>query len=433
MGKYRTGYRFAWKQCSSYMKSVGLRKPGTYDPYNQHGGVMFSMPRDLTLTDRQAGQIMRKSYKKGATKSQLDNVRKMLAYAFQLTTGKDSSHRKSDPTNYERVTRAWRNMHPSKIKAKTRTTKAEISPEPKNLKKCFTTEYDHRKGMGFGKWVVGCLATWDSHVCGARSVADLEKIKKSVKHVFAPSAGWMSTELLGGRSKLEFRKKGIRPWKNYRVCLCPGGEHKPIPTNWTDHMTETFDPTKACWCTSCPLNCFQFVRDGLHKDDLRTYPRIGDSGLFTAENYSEDALKELIQEWINIQGGNPDGLVFSSNGGRKSCGKMSSEYKIPFHRNFELTGDLWCTWKNFYQIDLKRDPHFTRREQSLDPEECCAALWMIARRWGRGRPVRDDPVPMRRVEKMMALIGRKLGLGDEIAALLTEDDDPYLAAPKSKN
>ena len=47
--------------------------------------------------------------------------------------------------------------------------------------------------------------------------------------------------------------------------------------------------------------------------------------------------------------------------------------------------------------------------------------------------MRDDPVPMKRVEKMMALIGRKLGLGDEIAALLTEEDDPYLAAPKSKN
>ena len=45
---------------------------------------MFAFPREVTLTGLQAGILMRKTYKAGATKSQLEAVRKMLSFAWQL-------------------------------------------------------------------------------------------------------------------------------------------------------------------------------------------------------------------------------------------------------------------------------------------------------------------------------------------------------------
>ena len=427
MTKYRTGYRFAWSKCSTYMKSVGLKKPGTYPQRNQHGGVMFALPRDVSLTNKQAGNIMRMCYKNkgGGTFSQLCDVRKMLAYAYQLTSGNDSSHKRDEQTNYRNVTRAFRNMDKSKIKPPTKRIIADCSPEPANLKTCFTTEY--RKGtLAFHEWIVGLLATYDTHVCGARSVSDLKKIKDSRDHQFVPSAGYMWTQMVGGRSKLEYRKKGIRPWRNYRTCLCPGGVHKPVPEDWIDDTDDDMNPVNPSWCTTCPLNCWQIIREGLSEKDQRSYPRwAAKSRVFSADSYSIDALKELIQNWITQQGGNPDNLEFSSNGGRKSLAKLCSEYKIPYHQSFELTGDLWPTWKTFYQRDLKKDPCFTRRTQSPDPEEVCQALRAIARGFGRGRTVRDDPADMSRMEKMLALIGRKVGLSAEVAMLLQPDDAPF--------
>ena len=46
--------------------------------------------------------------------------------------------------------------------------------------------------------------------------------------------------------------------------------------------------------------------------------------------------------------------------------------------------------------------------------------------WGRGRTVRDDPVPMSRFEKLLAAIGRKVGIGDQVAQILQPDTNPYL-------
>ena len=429
MKKYRTGYRFAWSRCSTYMKQCGLQKPGTYDPKNQHGGQMFALPRDLSLSNVQAGNIMRKCYKLkgGGTRSQLDGVRKMLAYAFQLTTGNDCSHKRDDPTNYRNVNRAWRNMKPQKIKAPTQKILAEVYPQPINLKTCFTTEYEPGKGpLNFHEWCVGGLATWDSSVCGARSVTDLKKIKDSRKHKVVASAGYMWTQMKGGRSKLEYRKKGIRPWKNYRVCLCPGGVHKPVPKDWIDNTDSAMNPLKPTWCTTCPLNQFQVIQEGTPSSDNRTYVRWAHTlRRFSRDSYSEDALKVLINTWITQQGGNPDDLKFDSNGGRKSLAAMCSEYKIPYHKSFEQTGDLWQTWKTYYQTDLKKDPCFTRRTQSPNPEVASAALRMIARGFGRGRTVRDDPPDMQRMEKLLAVIGRKIGLSAEVAMILRTEPEPF--------
>ena len=95
------------------MKKVGWKKKGEYDPNNQHEGHMFSLPRDVSLSGLQAGTIMRNSYKAGATKSQLETIRKTLSYAFQLTTGLEG--------NYKEVPIAWSAFDPLNFKDPTQS------------------------------------------------------------------------------------------------------------------------------------------------------------------------------------------------------------------------------------------------------------------------------------------------------------------------
>ena len=109
MSKYRQAYRYSWSKPKArrYMKAIGLKEPGSYDPNNQHGGAMFALPRDLKITDLQAGILMRHVFKAGGTLSQMENVRKMLSYAYQLVQGKPKG-------NWDEVKRQWGSQHPNK-------------------------------------------------------------------------------------------------------------------------------------------------------------------------------------------------------------------------------------------------------------------------------------------------------------------------------
>ena len=91
MQKYRTGFYLLWRLGSKYMKRIGMKKPGEYKQSNQHNGRMFALPKEVSLSELQAGKLMRMCYKQGATKSQLRAIRKTLSYAYQLTTGNDGN------------------------------------------------------------------------------------------------------------------------------------------------------------------------------------------------------------------------------------------------------------------------------------------------------------------------------------------------------
>ena len=129
-------------------------------------------------------------------------------------------------------------------------------------------------------------------------------------------------------------------------------------------------------------------------------------------------MRTLIQSWLDLQGGNPDGLKFDSNSGRKALGKWCAEFQVPYRKSFEVHGDLWCTWKKHYEPTLKRDPGFLRRTQSNLAEECCAALRTFARGIGRGREVREDPKDLTRFERLLALDLRSRGFNAEVAAIM---------------
>ena len=408
LAKYRTGYTLAWNRDKDYMKGIGLKAPETYNPRNQQGGHMFALPGEVKLSGRQAGQILRHVYKSGVTQSQLESVSKMLSFAYQLTTGKQG--------NYDEVKQQWDAVNPDKLLPPTQKIVAEVSVEPSGLKTAFTTEFDATKGMPYPAWCVGLLLTWDHAVCGSRSVVDLDKIKKSRTHTFVPSEGWMATVLKGGRAKLE-NKKGTRPWSVHRVCCCPKGKHQAIPENW--QRNNQCNPTEVSWCTTCPLNAFKTVRSLLSEDDYRTYPAwLPRQQRYSKDNLGEGRMRKLVQSWLDLQGGNPDHLKFDSNSGRKALGKWCAEFQVPYHKSFEVHGDLWCTWKKHYEPMLKRDPAFLRRTQSTLAEECCAALRMFARGIGRGREVREDPKDLSRFEKLLALDLRARGFNAEVAAIM---------------
>ena len=127
----------------------------------------------------------------------------------------------------------------------------------------------------------------------------------------------------------------------------------------------------------------------------------------------------MIQTWLNIQGANPDGLRFDTNSGRKSLGNWLAFLQIIYSWSFELHGDLWNTWKRFYQGNLANEPLFLRREQSTDPDECCRALREFARRLlGRGKTVEADPVDLTLSQDLTVLDLRTRGHGAAVNDIL---------------
>ena len=47
---------------NSFMKRIGMKEPGKYERANQHGGKMFALPNEVSLSGLQAGKLLRKCY-----------------------------------------------------------------------------------------------------------------------------------------------------------------------------------------------------------------------------------------------------------------------------------------------------------------------------------------------------------------------------------
>ena len=392
---------------------------------------MFSMPRDIpaSFDDEEAGWILRECWQSTnprLTKSQMMKVRSMLSYSYQLKTGRHHSNNAYDPCNWASVREQWGCQNPDKYAPDKCTWKAEIIPEPDCLRKAFTTEWTPDCRMPYMRWCPANLLTFDWAVNGNRSGEGLRRVKVSKEHEFSPSQGWMRTRFVGGRPKLP-GMRGRREWWNYRVCLCPGGKHKPIPDDWMLNLDSQHNPREVTWCTVCPLNCFKTIRDSLPDDDFRTYVR----WLPNQNQYSNQdngiGGKKLIPEcrlWLNCQGANPDGLVFDSNSGRKSLAAWCSEFSVQYHQSFQIHGDLPTTWKYYYQSDMGSQLQFRERDQSREVDVATKALWLFARGIGRGRTTRDDPIEFntQMIGQMLALNIRAMGHGQALNQILDRHD-----------
>ena len=430
LAKYRYGYNLAWKVKGARERLLerGFKPPGQYSR-NQQDGKCFALPYDIpkAFGDEDAGWVLRECFVSKDphyTKSQLDAVRAMLSHAYQLQTGKHCEGHTKEACNYPSVKDQWGAQAPAKYAPPTKVIKSVTAVEPQGLAKAFTTEWSIQTGMEYMRWVVGLLLTWDWAVNGMRSKCDLEKIKQSSDHVVVPSEGWMRTKMVGGRSKLNSRK-GMREWSGYRVCLCPKGKHIPVPKGWNniDNLDPERNPKVHFWCTTCPLNCFQIIRESLPPEDQRSYPKwLQRQGRYGKENIGFPGTINLAKEWLNVQGANPDGLVFDQNSGRKALGKWCDEYNVLYSESINIHGDLYVTWKTYYQHGLRREHVQTVRDQSKDPNECCLALRKFARAIGRGREVREDPkvFDMNQLGRLMVMSLRAMGKGAEVASVLDD-------------
>ena len=440
LSKYRAGYRliFRVKSARKRMLDLGFKEPGTYR-WNQQGGTMFAMPYDIpkAFDNEQAGWVCREAYgtaeRPNFSKSQMEEVRACLSYAYQLQTGKTSSP--YFKANYESVNDQYGTQTNYRLPSK--SLRAKYSVEPEGLKTAYTQEWAPACGIPFPSWCVSGLISWDKNVIGCRAGkrGGLMRLQKSREHEFVPSQGILTTEFVGGRPKVPGFNK-CRKWKAVRVCLCHGGKHIAPPEDWRDPLDGECNPTYPApdtddektpassipWCTTCPLNMFQCVQDLLPQDDKgRLYPRwLAAQRRFADRDLGHGALNPAAQEWLNAQGGNPDALTFCSNSGRKSCGKWCAELSIPYSWSFQLVGDLWSTWSKYYQTNLVHEPGFQERNQSTAFEDIGRALRKLARWFGRGRTTRADPVVFgtEKVGRLMALSLRVQGHGDLVNQIL---------------
>ena len=412
MQKRRVGFNLIWRFAGAYAAKIKLKRKGQYPASNQHNGQMFALPSEVSITGLQAGTILRTCYKNGATKSQLESVRKTLAYAFQLTTGFEG--------NYDEVEIAKSSFDPREYGQPTRKVMPVRIIPPDRLADAFLKEWSPDCGMSMPEWCVGGNIVWDWCLNGGRSGIDLQKLKKSNTHHVSAAEGWMKTKFVGGRSKLQ-RKKGVREWWGYRLCLCPKGKHIGPPIEFWKTLDGRGNPTGGTpYCTTCPLNMVDFVFRLLPQGQKRLYPRwLVKSGKFSVEDVGKTELIPLANRWLKLQGANPDDVGYCSNSGRKALAQVCSATNTPYEESFETHGDLPKTWVKYYQPDMKptvwQRPY--RRTQSKNHDTCLKLHRRFALYIGRGRP-NHEPVELSRTDALLALLARSSGLDREVAQIL---------------
>ena len=419
MEKYRYGFRLWWKGCSKYLNRIGMGKPGSYDKRNQHAGEMFALPSDFSLTKKQAARVLYECLKsKKFTFSQMRSVKKTLSYAYQLQGGEPGK-------NFTTIPGVWILVESQKdLQPQHHFCIPTKIPLPKELKSAFSKEYDASCGWSFADWNRGLLCAWDWGVNGARSKEDLDRIKKGRMHGIDHQEGWGWTEFYGGRSKLCFAKKGSRPWRAWRICLCEG-KHTPIPKDGeTDFIGRDGNLLKEpTWCTNCPVNAMDLMFRqqealkplGSANDNAYRHCRVyrkwceskGKCGLT-----SEGQPVELALRWLKAQGVERD---FDTNAGRKALSRWLTKLEIPYAMGMQIHGDLEDVWEKSYQPGLKKNG-YTIREQSLTPDVACYALRKLANWLGRG--VKVKPLLLNRRDKMLFALMEAHGQGEKAKQIL---------------
>ena len=425
LAKYRAGYVKAFKvpAARERLLKLGFKEPGTY-AWGQQGDTMFSLPHHIPVafTDEEAGWIARECYLSKSpklTKSNMEGVRAMLSYAYQLKTGIVATNK--NKANFPSVTDQFGCQTLDGYAKPTRSNKVKHSVEPEGLKTAFTTEWNPETSMPFPAWVVGGRIAWSWSVAGCRGgkKGGLMRLQKSRQHEIICSAGIMATSMLGGRPKVPGINRE-RQWKVFAVCLCPGGRHKQVPRNWLDNLDEKSNPVDVNWCTVCPLNMWQCTQDLLPASEKgRTFPRwLPAQNRYGDKDLGKDALIKMAQAWLDEQGANPDNLKFCTNSGRKALGKWCGHLRIPYLVSVEVHGDLWSTWSKYYQRNLRKE-YTEEREQSTNVDDATECLWRFATFIGRGRP-RDDLTDISVVQlgQMSAEILKKLAMQDTLTSIM---------------
>jgi hypothetical protein len=420
MTQLRTGWNKMWEIIPGEMMKMKIKPPGSYDPWNCHGGKMWGWAKECNMTDKKAQRIMFKLYEsKKLTENQLKNCRKTLSYAYELCGG---DAKKNWPSIKQLFTKAF-NMKSLPKGRECHSTKPTRIPTPEQLKRAFMKQWVRNK-MPFTVWAVAYVAAYDWAVCGCRSKEDLKRLKRSIRHVINRRERWQASEFYGGRCKLAGNKKGTRPWWSFRVCLCPGQHHISPPKNFGQCIDKTGNPTvEVRWNTACPVACLEFYTSMMDPLDIRCYPKWS-NGRYGKDNV--DSVVDLAVWWFDVQGEKSyDGRPFSTNAGRKALARWCQKLNISYAESFQIHGDLYETWADHYEDFVPKDRHQVR-EQSKCPDEATKALCRFANWLGRGKRVRAQ---LNRHERFMYHHMKAHGRHEEahkVAHGLPSDDEDDL-------
>ena len=356
------------------MARKGIPKPGEFDPNNVHGGKLWGSRKECRLTDLMAGNIFERVYESGKVGvDQLKQVRHSLSYAYYLTTGIQGE-------NYPEVYAQWKTFDLTKLPGVRRPVKPVRIPIPVNLKLAFTTPWSSAHPQSLTTFTTGVLCTYDTHIFGLRPNVDTKKVKDSRSHFINANEGYGWTEMVGGRSKLHGPKRGTRPWRVIRICLCKG-DHISVPDHFNMDLqgNPIDDPS---WNTVCPLAAMELMRY-VQEADFKPYAKWFSTSGHYGQNVGDVAT--YANTWLSCQGiPGP----FDRNSGRKSLARWLEHLHVPYAEHLHIHGDLQVVWRGHYQTKLLKSGCKTR-EQSLDPDTANAALKRFAK-WlhedGRPQP-----------------------------------------------
>ena len=379
--KQRYGFKLMWSEVPKVMRRYKIGEVGSYDKENVHNGVCWGWPKECKLTNLQARTIFFDIYKrKQLTIHQLIVVRKSMSYAWEL-----SGHVPGG--NYPGVKEVWKIVKENLMAQQQHHVIPERIPEVHQLRVAFLKEWTPASPMTLVEYCGRLIAAYDLFIFGLRSTEDVKRVKQSAIHYSDWENGWQATEFLGGRAKLCGVKKGTRPWRVWRRCHCPGGQHIRPPRNFYTTIRKDGNPKyEVKWVTNCPVACVEFIFSLQYPPaPKRCYPNWLASGRMGLRNISD--VPNAAIEWFVRQNAVQPENRFCRNSGRKSCARWTHHLKIPYAESFQMHGDLWEVWFKNYAADLPKS-EYSIRSQSTDPEIATLALRKFANFLGRGKVVK---------------------------------------------
>ena len=407
---YRGGMSLIRKWCPNELDRWGV--PELFDLNNQFKGKIPGSPaefRTSSLTEYRLARCLELADERGCTNNNLRTMRKLCSFLYQLQSGKQSE-------NFGLVN----SMMDCLLKGAPKPQPPVLyGPRPDQLRTAFTSEW---RGPGTGlsllQFEQGVLGGWDWPVLGSRPWADLNKIKRSVSHLIDLERKIFVTDFVDGRSKLALEKRGTRPWKAWRICLCPNNEHHSPPEDfgpWSlDEDGNPKQPLGDQICTTCPVFAGEFLQKLQYgqEGDFRIYKKPTNDSRFNRNGNNHHSVISLAHRFFAYQGITPHNKPFHPESGRKACGLWNGELRIPYFMNLHLTGDTEKTWRVHYQQNLADSNGYEVREQSTDPNVATAALKELRKFFGRDPPPEPVPEGLTGAQQLLLRIAENVGIRD---------------------
>jgi len=406
----RKGFYAAWKYGGKLLRKWKVKKPGEFDETNAYGGVLWGGVIEWNkspITADRIGRLFEEcALNRRCSDSSLTQISKMLSTLYLLETGESSKNWKTLPGLKKTL------KHRNRVETVS-TVLPDNVPSWMQLVKVFTTEWRPDADMPLLKFLISGLMTWDSHVLGSRSNIDIKKIKDSTRHWFGTDC-WF-TEFVDGRAKLPLEKSGTRPWRAWRICLCPKGKHVPPPPDFecsfNDEGNSSADLSGIC--TTCPLFIGQLLdrMQRFQEWPLRCYRKayVGTKRMqkgrtiFGKKNFGP--VQDMVKNFFRFQGV----PLVSSNSGRKCLAGWASKTRAPYRELLHIMGDLEKVWRANYQPDLPVSGGYDVRKQSTNPAIATAALRRFRKLCGRAPPPEPPPPGLDKTGQVVFMLCKQLG------------------------